>query len=175
MATATKTKRSPGLSPQQEAFCQAVVVSTTLYEAYIKAYPHAAEWQKNSVYPRASSLASNPKIQARVEALRQRDAKPAVVTVRWVLDELASTYHEARRRGALSPAAKCLELAGRSLGMFVDRLRVESGEVEAARLRIRQFAAESGIILSMEDEDAAVADAVSMAIGSARAAHVTPS
>ena len=160
-----------GLTAQHEAFCQAVIVSATLYEAYVTAYPHARKWQKQSVYSKASQLGSDDRIQNRLAELRAVTVKPSVISVQWVRDELASTYQEARKRGALGTAAKCLELAGRSLGMFVDRLRLESSEVEAARVRIRQFAAESGIVLSIEDEDAAVNDAVSLAIGSARNAH----
>lgn len=160
------------LTPQQERFCQAVLVERTLFDAYVAAYPTARKWQKSGVYSKASNLAASAKIQSRLAELRLVSAAPAVITVQWVRDGMAETYAEARKRGQLGTAAKILELAGRSLGMFVDRIRLEDGEVEQARLRIREFAASNGVTLSAEDEAAAIDEAVRVAIGSTRAARL---
>ena len=159
------------LTKQQEAFCQAVIASPSASEAYRRAYPGSDQWKPQSLATAASALVAKPHIHSRIEELRMASARPSLITASWVLDGLVETYVSARQARAYGTCAKVLELAGRSLGLFVDRLRIEQGEVEQARARIRAFAAQSGVVLSAEDEAQAVVDAVDMAIGGARNAH----
>ena len=45
------------------------------------------------------------------------------MTIEWVLAKLQETYDLATAAGQYSPAAKSLELIGKHLGMFVERVQ----------------------------------------------------
>ena len=58
------------LTSQQEAFARGVAEGKTQAEAYREAYPKARRWKASSVYSQASRMLENPKVSARVEAIR---------------------------------------------------------------------------------------------------------
>lgn len=58
------------LSPQQEAFAQAVANGKSLADAYREAYPKSLHWKPESVWNKASNLIKHAKVLARVDALR---------------------------------------------------------------------------------------------------------
>lgn len=58
------------LSPQQEAFAQAVANGKSLADAFREAYPRSQHWKPESVWSKASDLMKHVKVLARVEALR---------------------------------------------------------------------------------------------------------
>jgi len=72
------------LTPKQEAFCQAMVVSDNASEAYRAAY----STKGGSVSPNASRLLALPHVAARVQELRDRAADKAVAERREALVEL---------------------------------------------------------------------------------------
>jgi hypothetical protein len=72
-----KKRKKPSETPvdkpltyQQEAFVQALVSGLSNSEAYIKAYPKAANWTPNSVSVEACKLLRKPNVKARYELLQ---------------------------------------------------------------------------------------------------------
>lgn len=59
------------LTAKQEAFAQGLATGMTQAAAYRQAYPKAQGWKDATVWRKASMLASNGEVQARVEQLRQ--------------------------------------------------------------------------------------------------------
>ena len=55
------------LTPQQEVFVDEILKGTTQYAAYLKAYPKATKWKRNTVDSRASVLMNNKKIIKRLQ------------------------------------------------------------------------------------------------------------
>ena len=65
----TRKKLPNGLTQQQEDFCKYYVDIGIAYKAYLKAYPNAKKWTRNSVDSKASNLLNNSKIEARITEL----------------------------------------------------------------------------------------------------------
>jgi phage terminase small subunit len=80
-------KNEHGLTPQQEAFAAGLAAGMTQAEAYRKAYPAAVRWKDDSVWPKASALAANGKVQARVQTLMAIAASDSEVTIDWVVKQ----------------------------------------------------------------------------------------
>jgi phage terminase small subunit len=78
-----------GLTPQQEAFAVAVSSGLSLSDAYRKAYPRSVNWKQETVHEKASRLASNAKVSARIAQLRAAVEKASVIEAARVLGEVA--------------------------------------------------------------------------------------
>ena len=79
-----------GLTPQQERFAQEVASGETQSEAFRRAYPASRNWKAETVHERASVLAANSKVQARIAGLQNAVADLAVVKVADALREIRS-------------------------------------------------------------------------------------
>jgi phage terminase small subunit len=77
------------LTPKREAFAAGLAQGLTQAAAYRKAYPVSLKWQDRSVWQKASELAGNVEVQARVAELVGKAAKANEITVERVLKELA--------------------------------------------------------------------------------------
>lgn len=63
------------LTPQQEAFAQAVASGKSQSEAYRLAYPRSMNWKPETVWSRASEMMADGKVLGRVEAIRKELAE----------------------------------------------------------------------------------------------------
>lgn len=77
------------LTPKQEAFAVAVASGMSQSDAYRTAYPTSAKWLAKSVWERASALAADAKVQARIADLLKKAAESNDVTVERLLREMA--------------------------------------------------------------------------------------
>lgn len=68
------------ITPQQEAFAQAVASGETDAQAYRIAYPKSLKWKLNSLGRQAHTASKNPKIVARVAELKGDLAKVSLWT-----------------------------------------------------------------------------------------------
>ena len=101
-----KSTSGRGLTPKQEKFCQLYIELGNASEAYRQAYD-VGDMTNGSISVNASKLLNNnTKIALRVEELRQAHQQRHNLTV---------------------GANKALELLGKHLGMFKDRVDVTSG------------------------------------------------
>lgn len=67
--------RTDRLTKQQEDFVAALISGKTQREAYIEAYPKAANWKETSIDPKASALFKQDKIQKRYNELLEEYKK----------------------------------------------------------------------------------------------------
>ena len=137
------TDRATSLTDAQEAFCQNVMSGLNYTAAYKAAYPNTNATDA-SIWSIACRLAAEVKVISRLEALRaQKEAEKrmqALSLAEFVLDgwkELAQSkivHHERDGEGKtitrveeIPPAVRTrnLELIGRHLGMFVERVETK--------------------------------------------------
>lgn len=78
-----------GLTPQREAFAAAVAQGMTQAAAYRIAYPKSVAWKDETVWSKASVLAADVKVAARVADLAHKAAGANEVTVERVVREFA--------------------------------------------------------------------------------------
>ena len=111
------------LTEKQEAFCQLVAKGKMLAEAYREAgyMPNGSDKTR---WEAASRLMSgNSKVIARVKALQAdmaQDRRPiARRREEWVLKRLTQEADQAETDGA---RIRAIELVGRTIGMFTDRI-----------------------------------------------------
>lgn len=98
-------KNEHGLTPQQEAFAQAVASGKSLAEAYRIAYPASLKWKPDSVHQSASKLMADPKVSPRVAELRGAAADRAELDAAEIIREI--------RRLAVSDIAGIMHDDGR--------------------------------------------------------------
>lgn len=77
------------LTPQQESFATGLACGLSQAEAYRKAYPKSLKWKDKTVWEKASVLAGNGKVKARVKELAEQAAAKNEITVERVIGELA--------------------------------------------------------------------------------------
>lgn len=77
------------LSPKQEAFAAKVAQGLSQAEAYRQAYPRSVEWKDETVWEKASRLAAQDKVKARVGELMAKAAAANEVTQERIVKELA--------------------------------------------------------------------------------------
>ena len=82
-------KNEFGLTSQQEVFAQAVGQGLSLADAYRKAYPGSLEWSQKTVHEKASVLASNGKVSARIAMFRKKAADANEVTTERLVHSMA--------------------------------------------------------------------------------------
>ena len=99
------------LSPQHELFAQEVAMHGNQTKAYRVAYPKAQAWKDATVWSKASILAADDKVMARISKLRAEVEKQLGISrVDW-LDRLAQialndTIHTMTRLRALAEYGK---------------------------------------------------------------------
>lgn len=76
-------------TPNREAFAAGLAQGLTQAEAYRRAFPKSLKWKDATVWSRASQLAADGKVQARVAELCAKAAASNQVTVERVVAELA--------------------------------------------------------------------------------------
>jgi hypothetical protein len=123
------------LTGKQEAFAQAVAKGAVLSDAYREAYD-AERMKDKTIWEEACKLAQNPKVSARVKTLqaqmeedrRTREARRE----EFVLKRLQEEAMQADTDGA---RVRALELLGKTVGLFSDRVEIEqAGERSAAEI-----------------------------------------
>ena len=135
-----------GLTEKQEAFVQAIVQGNGYAAAYRMAY-NTEGMAEPTIHSEASKLGSNPKITARLNQIRiQKEQERRAVALsrdEYVLQKLKRIIDDENEPTA--SRVRSLELMGKTIGLFVDRVETEdktertADEIEAdlrARLGI---------------------------------------
>ena len=120
------------LTAKQEAFAQQVAAGAILSDAYRDCYS-AENMADRTVWTEACRLASNPKVATRIKAIQtERESDQRVIRLRreeYVLKRLAQEAEGADVAGA---RVRALELLGKSISMFSDRVEVEQDSDRSA-------------------------------------------
>ena len=116
-----------GLTAKQEAFAQGVADGKTLADAYRGAY-NTENMKDSTVWTEASLLMDNPKVIARVQGIQEaREEKSLHDNARLKRLVLERLHHEATEAQSDSARIRALELLGKSVAMFTDRVEQEEG------------------------------------------------
>lgn len=76
------------LTAKQETFATGVASGLSQAEAYRQAFPSSRKWKDESVWQRASKLASNVKVQSRIQELLTKAAEANEVTIERIVAEV---------------------------------------------------------------------------------------
>ena len=135
------------LTARRELFCQEYTVDRNATQAAIRAgYSEATAKQQGS------RLLTYADVQARIAELQSKAAKRNDVTVDSVIAKLAELRDAAAAAKQFGPAARCEELRGKTLGMFVDTKRDETAKMsdEAMVEVIRRLAGDDAAAKAMQ-------------------------
>ena len=123
-----------GLTAKQEAFAQGVAQGKTLSEAYRLAYD-CQRMKDASIWTEASQLMDNPKVVQRVHALQEAKEERVLLdharVKRLVLEKL---HKEATTAESDSARIRALELLGKSIAMFTDKVEQETTHKSAKEI-----------------------------------------
>ena len=92
-----------GLTQAQECFLQEYLKTSNGYQSYIKAYPNAKKWKRNSVDCKASLLLDNEKIQQRISEhnakVESTLLKSTTLNKRKILNEIIELQQNCKQSG----------------------------------------------------------------------------
>lgn len=122
------TDTAQSLTAKQEAFAQAVADGKTLSDAYRSAYD-AENMKDSTVWTEASLLMDHPKVSTRVSMLQKaREEKSLHDHARLKRLVLERLHQEAMTADSDSARIRALELLGKSIAMFTDRVEQEDSQ-----------------------------------------------
>lgn len=124
--------------PRHELFAQEVTAGRTKSDAYIEAYPHAADWKAASVAVKASELSARDDVRARVTYLQQKAADASVFTLAAHLARLNALSMDAQKRGEFSSAVTAEISRGKAAGFYPTKVELTGrggGPIETKQTR----------------------------------------
>ncbi len=84
-----RVAKGAGLTASEERFCLALIEpGLSQAESYRRAFPKSKKWKDESVWVKASQLASTDKVRIRVAELRKQIAEDGVIGAKEVVREL---------------------------------------------------------------------------------------
>lgn len=114
------------LTPRQRAFVDEYLVSLNAADAARK-----AGYSENTAKAHTSRLLGHARVAAEIKAALARRAAKTRRAALHVLTDIQAVSREAWESGDLRTTLKALELEGKHLGMFTDKLQV-SGKLDLA-------------------------------------------
>lgn len=113
----------PKLTPKQAAFVHEYMIDLNATQAAIR-----AGYKEKTAYQTGAENLRKPQIQQAIQEARDAREKSSMITVEWVLAQIASIAQdeETQQRDRL----KALELLGKHLGMWERREDTESQGVK---------------------------------------------
>ena len=109
------------LTPQQEAFAQAVASGLSQSDAYRKAYKVKPTTRLETSQANASRLMADSKVSARVAELRAPVAAKAQITLEGHLDDLKTLRDAALKAEQYSAAISAEVARGKAAGVHVEK------------------------------------------------------
>jgi phage terminase small subunit len=109
-----------GMSPKQEKFCMEYIATGDSLTAY-KASGYAPGKNHSDTRRRAGTLLKNPKIEQRINDLREVALDRMAWSADHVLQRLDEVYQHALSNGDYTNANRSVENVAKHLGMFVER------------------------------------------------------
>lgn len=125
------------LTPQQEAFCLAMVdpLTKNASDAYRKAY-NCAAWKPATVNRRAFDMMEDGKILARIKELRDAAAAPVKLDLTSHLQRLDDLSHKAEEAEQYSAAISAEISRGKAAGLYTEKIEAN------VRSRVVDFGAD---------------------------------
>ena len=115
-----------GLTEKQETFCMAVFEGSGFSDAYRQAYD-AANMKPATINRQAHELMINPKITARMDELHRQREQEQRMSALSRSEKVIKKLEEIGLQGDSGGTSqiRALELLGKTIGMFTDRIETE--------------------------------------------------
>lgn len=111
-----------GLTAKQERFAQAIALEEmTQADAYRSAYPNQGMSDK-TIHEKASILANNDKVKARIKELRDESMTPKVMSAQKRREKLTDIAENAEDPNV---AMKAIDLLNKMTGEYVQKVEAE--------------------------------------------------
>lgn len=110
------------LSPKQEAFANVLATGASQAQSYRVAYPASLKWKDETVWSKASVLAGNGKVKARVAELQAAAARSTVFALADHLRNLEKISAAALKAEDFTAAARAEEARGKASGFYIQKL-----------------------------------------------------
>lgn len=107
------------MTPKQQRFVEEYLIDLNATQAAIR-----AGYSKKTAYSIGQENLKKPVIAEAVGSARAGMAEKAQITVEWIIEQLRENALLAKKSGDIAPSNKALELLGKHLGLFVERLDV---------------------------------------------------
>ena len=108
------------LSAKQDRFCQEYVVDCNATQAAIR-----AGYSKRTANEQGSQLLAKLSIQNRVAELQKPICDKLELDAAYVIERLQRNEREAYEAGNLRESTRCLELLGKTIALFTERVEVD--------------------------------------------------
>lgn len=115
-----------GLTARQELFARELAAGKSQADALRSAYPASRSWKAGSVHQRASRLASNAQVCARVSTFAHEVAVNAAYTRAEAMREANEALLLAKVAGDVRAMLSAITLKARLSGLFVHRVETSS-------------------------------------------------
>src|SRR5688572_23167401 len=109
------------LTPKRLYFVELLATGVTQAEAYRRAYPAAQRWADSAVWSRASRVAGDARVRARLAELRAQGAESAVFSLADHLRNLERLSLAALKARDFNAAVRAEEARGKAAGFYVHR------------------------------------------------------
>jgi len=113
-------RNSNSLTSRQEGFCQSYIETQSYSTAYRQNYNTSGMMEK-TVWEKASRLAAQDKVRARLNQLMEKHAEKHEITVERLTKEFLETYAEAREHNQFSAATSALNSLAKMHGHMIER------------------------------------------------------
>ena len=113
-----------GLTPKQEAFCQAYMVNGMNASAAARAAGYSAK----TAHRMGQENMQKPAVDSRIMQLCSEHAKNTKITPEWIMQELADNVARAKADRQHGASSKALELLGKTHAMFTDKITLNTFE-----------------------------------------------
>lgn len=110
------------LTDKQMKFVDEYMIDMNATQAYLRAGYRCTE---EAARVSASKLLTNPNIVGEIATRQEKLQEKTELTAEWVLNELADNHRVAKAAGDLNPSNKALELIGKHIGMFTDKVKMD--------------------------------------------------
>ena len=119
------------LTAKQEAFVQNILTGMSQADAYRSAYS-TQRMSDNAVYREASLLVASPKIAQRLQELRDKLAKPSIMTAQQRLEWLTGVINNAEE--GTSEKLKAIDIMNKMQGEYTQK--IEANVTNAVNINI---------------------------------------
>ena len=110
-------KPATKLKPKHKKFCREYVIDHKPADAYIR-----AGYSERGAAQSAHRLLMNADIKAEISRLEAKDEKRTEMTKDWVVEKLKRNENHAFQDGDITTSNKALEMLGKSVGAFTDKV-----------------------------------------------------
>lgn len=110
------------LTEKQEKFCLNIINGMSQADAYRDAYP-GIKMSNKTVWERASVLAKNSKVKARIDELRAEFAKPYIMTAQERLEWLTTVVKDDKQ--IIDVRLKASDQMNKMQGAYVQRIEAD--------------------------------------------------